>query len=55
LGSFDFPYHTLALGISAVPAAGTINIKTAGHTTETMTITKPMTIVAVGGPVTIGQ
>ena len=55
LGSFDFPYHTLALGISAVPATGTINIKTSGHTAETMTITKPMTIVAVGGPVTIGQ
>lgn len=54
-GLYDFPYHSLGLGISAVPATGTINIKTAGHTTETMTISKPMTIVAIGGPVTIGQ
>jgi hypothetical protein len=54
-GSFSFPYHTLAQGIGAVPATGTISIKTAGHIPETMTISKPMTIVAVGGPVTIGQ
>lgn len=54
-GLYDFPYHTLGQAVSAVPATGTINIKTAGHTTETMTISKPMTIVAIGGPVTIGQ
>jgi hypothetical protein len=54
-GLYDFPYHTLGQAISAVPATGTINIKTAGHTTETMTLTKPMTIVAVGGSVSIGQ
>jgi hypothetical protein len=54
-GYYDFPYHTLGQAISAVPATGTINIKTTGHTTETMTITKPMTIVAIGGPATIGQ
>jgi hypothetical protein len=54
-GLYDFPYHTLGQAISAVPATGTINIKTAGHTTETMTISKPMTIVAIGGPATIGQ
>ena len=54
-GTFDLPYHTLGQAINAVPATGTINIKTAGHTTETMTISKPMTIVAIGGPATIGQ
>lgn len=54
-GTFASPYHLLTLGLSAVPATGTINIKTVGHTTETMTITKPMTITAVGGPATIGQ
>ena len=53
-GLFDFPYHTLALGISAVPVTGTINIKT-GISHETMTITKPLTLAAVGGPVTIGH
>lgn len=54
-GLYDLPYHTLGQAIAAVPATGTINIKTAGHTTETMSITKPMTITAIGGPVTIGQ
>ena len=53
-GLFSFPYHTLASGVSAVPATGTINIKP-GLSHETMTISKPMTIVSVGGSVTIGQ
>jgi hypothetical protein len=55
IGSFDFPYHTLAQGISAVPTGGTISIKTAGHSPELMTISKPMSIVAFGGLVTLGQ
>ena len=55
LGTFDFPYHTLAQATNAVPATGTINIKTAGHIPETMTLSKPMTIVAVGGAVIIGR
>src|SRR5207248_3905466 len=55
LGSYDFPYHTLAQGISAVPNTGTINFKTAGSSPSAVTITKVMTINAVGGPVTIGQ
>ena len=54
-GTYDLPYHTLGQAIAAVPATGTINIKTAGHTTETMTISKPMTITAIGGAATIGQ
>jgi hypothetical protein len=54
-GSFNFPYKTLAQGVSAVPSGGTIKIKTAGSTAETMTISNAMTIVAVGGPATIGQ
>ena len=55
IGSVDLPWHTMAQAVGAVPVGGTINIKTAGHTTETMTISKPMTIVAIGGPATIGQ
>ena len=55
LGSYDFPYHTLPQGISAVPNTGTINFKTAGSIMSPLTISKPMTIVAVGGPVTIGH
>jgi len=54
-GAYDLPYHTLGQAVTAVPATGFINIKTAGHTTETMTITKAMSISAVGGPATIGQ
>jgi hypothetical protein len=54
-GSYDFPYHTLAQGISAVPATGTINFKTSGTSSLPVTISKAMTIVATGGPVTIGQ
>lgn len=54
-GAYDFPYHSLAQAVSAVPATGTINIKTAGHTVETMTISKAMSIVPLGGAVTIGQ
>jgi hypothetical protein len=56
-GSFDFPYHTLAQGISAVPNTGTINFKTAGSIPllSPLPLTKPMSIVAIGGPVTIGH
>jgi hypothetical protein len=54
-GSYDSPYHTLAQGISAVPNTGTINFKTAGSIPSAMTLSTAMTLVAVGGPVTIGQ
>lgn len=54
-GNFDLPFHTLAQGTNAVPSTGTINFKTAGSIPSPMTLNKPMTIVAVGGPVTIGQ
>jgi len=54
-GSYSFPYKTFAQGVTAVPAGGTIKIKTAGAHAETMTISKAMTIVAVGGHATIGS
>ena len=54
-GSFDFPYHTLAQGISAVPVSGSINFKTAGSIKGPTTLSKPMSLVAVGGLVTIGN
>jgi len=54
-GSYDLPYHTLPQGVSAVPNTGTINFKTAGSIPSAMTLSKPMTIVAAGGAVTIGQ
>ena len=54
-GSYATPFGTLAQGVSAVPTGQTILIKATGTSSETMTITKPMTIIAVGGSATIGQ
>lgn len=54
LGTFVFPYNTLAQGVSAVPSGGTIAIKP-GTSSETMTISKPMKIIAVGGAANVGE
>jgi subtilase family serine protease len=54
-GSYLNPYNTLAQGVSAVMSGGHIIIKTAGSSTETMTISKPMTITASGGGATVGH
>lgn len=54
LGTELFPYQTLGAGVNAVDPGGTIALKP-GHSAETMTISKPMTIIAVGGAATIGQ
>jgi hypothetical protein len=54
-GTYTLPYKTLAQGVSAVPAGGTIKIKTSGTSSETMTISKAMSILAVGGSATIGR
>jgi len=54
-GSYAQPFETLAGGINAVSTGGTITIETAGSTSETPTITKPMTITVGDGPATIGQ
>jgi subtilase family serine protease len=54
-GSWLHPYNTMAAGVSAVPTNGAIWIKGPGSTPETMTISKPMQIRAVGGAATIGN
>lgn len=54
-GSYPTPFKTLAAGVSAIKNYGTIFIKTAGSSSETMTITKPMTITAMDGPATVGH
>jgi subtilase family serine protease len=54
-GNYDTPYNTIANGVSGVTPGGTIIIKTAGSSTETPTISKPMTITASDGAATIGQ
>ena len=53
-GTYAQPYDTLAKGTNAVIAGGTIALKP-GSSSETLTISKPMTIIAVGGPATIGR
>jgi hypothetical protein len=53
-GSFAFPYSTMLAGVNSVADGGTIYLKP-GQTSETITISKAMTIDAVGGSATIGQ
>lgn len=53
-GTFQMPFETLATAVSVVAKGGTISIKP-GLSHETMTISKPMNIVAFGGAATIGQ
>jgi subtilase family serine protease len=54
-GTYDLPFKTLAAGTKAVSPGGTIFIKTAGSSSETMTISKPMTITVSDGAATIGH
>jgi len=54
-GSFDHPYKTLAQGTTAVQPSGTIFIIHGGSSSETMTISKPMTITAQDGEATVGN
>ena len=53
-GWYVYPWNTLGEGVSAVVAGGTIAIKSS-NSHETMTISKPMTIISAYGPSTIGQ
>jgi M6 family metalloprotease-like protein len=53
-GTFDFPFNTLAEGVTTVPRGGTINLKT-GSSSETASVTKRVRLQAYGGPVTIGR
>jgi subtilase family serine protease len=54
-GNYDTPFKTMAQGTNAVSPKGTIFIKTAGSSSETMTISKPMTVTAIDGPGIIGK
>jgi subtilase family serine protease len=55
VGSYPQPFSTLAGGLNAVSPGGTIIIETAGSTSETPTISQPVTITAGDGPATIGN
>jgi subtilase family serine protease len=54
-GTFLYPFKTLAQGVANVSAGGTVFIITGGHSLETMTISKPMTITANDGAATVGH
>ena len=54
-GTMAFPFGTMALGVANVPVGGEIILEGGGSSTETMTISKPMTLTAIGAPSTIGQ
>ena len=54
-GSYDSPYNTFAQAVTAVAPGRNIWFRTAGSKVETMTITKPMSVSAIGGPATIGH
>jgi hypothetical protein len=53
-GTYSQPFSTLAQGTNAVASGGTISIKP-GHSPETMKISKPMALTAVGGTAIIGK
>ena len=53
-GSFARPFNTLPEGVSAVPVSANLIFKS-GASNWTGTVTKPMTMRAFGGLVTIGQ
>ena len=57
-GNFATPFETLAQGTNAVVSGGTIALNASiqpSHTSATLTIAKPMTIISVNGPSTIGN
>lgn len=54
-GTYDDPYQTLSLGIANVPVTGTVALKGPNSTAATLTISRPLTLTAAAGPVTIGQ
>ncbi|MGD0811985.1 MAG: S53 family peptidase [Verrucomicrobiota bacterium] len=54
-GTWASPYNTMARGVAGVPTNGGIMIKGPGSSSETMIISKPMTIGSVGGTAKIGN
>lgn len=62
-GIYSNPYGLRAQGTDAAVSGGTVALKGPGIDSasgpavshETMTINQPMTIIAIGGPVTVGQ
>ncbi|SPE54745.1 hypothetical protein SBV1_1930063 [Verrucomicrobia bacterium] len=58
VGTYQFPFETLAGGVGAVASGGTVAIKAnilPSTSSETMTLSKPMTLISEGGPSSIGD
>jgi hypothetical protein len=55
LGTYTFPFATMAQGIAAVPTGGLIVLEGSGTSSETMKISKAMKLAGIGGPSTIGR
>lgn len=53
-GTISFPYNTIAEGVANVTSGGTVLLKPGSQNT-TITVSKPMTITAVGGTAIIGK
>jgi len=53
-GTFEEPYNTLAEGVAAATSGGYVIVK-AGTSSETITITKNVTIMSWGGAVIVGN
>ena len=53
-GRYEFPFNTLANAVNAVASEGTIEVKPS-TSTETITISKPMQIIAYRGTASIGH
>jgi hypothetical protein len=53
-GSFDRPFNTLTEGVNNSPPGAALKIKP-GSSPELLTVSKRVSVQAVGGPVTIGQ
>jgi M6 family metalloprotease-like protein len=51
-GTFENPFNTVAEGVAAASHGGTLKLK-AGSRAEPLTISKRLTLEAVGGPVTV--
>jgi subtilase family serine protease len=54
-GTLLYPFKTLGQGANAVSPGGTIFIIDGGSSSETLTISSPMTITAQNGAATVGQ
>ncbi|HEV2391593.1 MAG TPA: S53 family peptidase [Verrucomicrobiae bacterium] len=54
-GSYDAPFKTITEATNAVATKGTLFIKTSGSSSETLTISKPMTITTLGATATVGH